>query len=584
MNLEAVYHRAKLNWSYAYDDRTLHIRIRTKKADMLQITLVYGDKYDWSKANSEAQMVRLASDAMFDYWEVSAQPAFRRLVYYFALNDGERTVYFQESGFFDVPPVIFYEGLFDFPFLNPVDVHRPPAWVKKAVFYQIFPERFANGDSTLDPEGTEEWGGKPTPNNFFGGDLQGIIDHLEYLSSLGINAIYLNPVFEGTTNHKYDTQDYFKVDPHFGTNNKLKELVKACHERGIRVLLDAVFNHCGHSFKPFVDVMENGLSSAFADWFHIREWPLTVKDGVPTYDTFSFEPIMPKLNTEHAEVKEYLLKVAKYWIEEVEIDGWRLDVANEVDHAFWREFRNTVKAVNPDAYILGEIMNDALPWLLGDQFDAVMNYPFTKACLDFFAHNRIGARQLANKLSGQIVGYPKQANEVAFNLLGSHDTARLLTLCGGSTERMKLAILFQFTYPGAPCIYYGDEIGLDGKQDPDNRKCMEWDPKKQNDELLDFFKRTIRLRQQYSALQDGAITFLQDQVSDRNFIYERRDDQDQFVILINNSENHSAFRSTIEEGVWTDMVSNSIVITLKGQLNWELPPFGYAILHKEVNR
>ncbi|WP_141504787.1 alpha-glycosidase [Paenibacillus luteus] len=584
MNLEAVYHRAKLNWSYAYDDRTLHIRIRTKKADMKQITLVYGDKYDWSKANSEVQMVRLASDAMFDYWEASAQPAFRRVVYFFALNDGESMVYFQESGFFEVPPVIFYEGLFDFPFLNPVDVHTPPAWVKKAVFYQIFPERFANGDSTLDPDGTEDWGGTPTPHNFFGGDLQGIIDHLEYLASLGINAIYLNPVFEGTTNHKYDTQDYFKVDPHFGTNDKLKELVKACHKRGIRVLLDAVFNHCGHTFKPFVDVMENGLSSAFADWFHIREWPLTVKDGVPTYDTFGFEPIMPKLNTENAEVKEYLLKVAKYWIEEVEIDGWRLDVANEVDHAFWREFRNTVKAVKPDAYILGEIMNDALPWLLGDQFDAVMNYPFTKACLDFFAHDRIGAGQLANKLTGQIVGYPKQVNEAAFNLLGSHDTARLLTLCGGSTERMKLATLFQFTYPGAPCIYYGDEIGLNGKQDPDNRKCMEWDPQKQNGALLAFFKQTIRLRQQYSALQDGALTFLQDQVNDRNLIYERRDEQDQFVILINNSEHRSAFRSTIAEGVWTDLVSNSLVITLKGQLNWDLPPFGYAILHKEVNR
>ncbi|WP_411675123.1 glycoside hydrolase family 13 protein [Cohnella faecalis] len=447
------------------------------------------------------------------------------------------------------------------------------------MFYQIFPERFANGDPTNDPEGTEQWGGKPGLNNFFGGDLQGIIDHLEHLTSLGINAIYLNPVFEGTTNHKYDTKDYFKVDPHFGTNDKLKELVKACHERGIRVLLDAVFNHSGHTFEPFVDVMEKGASSAYADWFYVREWPLTVKDGVPTYDTFGFEPIMPKLNTANTEVKEYLLKVAKYWIEEVGVDGWRLDVANEVDHAFWREFRKTVKGVNPDAYILGEIMHEAVPWLLGDQFDAVMNYPFTKACLDFFAHDRIGANQLANRLAGQLTSYPSQVNEVAFNLLGSHDTARLLTLCEGRTERLKLATLFQFTFPGAPCIYYGDEIGMDGGHDPDCRKCMEWDPQKQNGDLLQFFKQTISLRHQYPALQDGALTFLQDQANDQNLIYERRDAQDRFVILINKSESSSVFRATIANEAWTDIVSGTPVTAEQGQLNFELPAFGYAILH-----
>ena len=580
MNVEAIYHRAKFNWSYAYDDRTLHIRIRTKKADVLKIDLFCGDRYDWDKANTMIPMRLWTSDVLFDYWEASVQPTFRRLAYYFALNDGEKTVYMLEKGFFDDHPVIFYEGLFDFPFLNPVDVITPPAWVKKAVFYQILPERFANGDPTNDPEGTEPWGGKPSAMNFFGGDLQGIIDHLEYLTRLGINAIYLNPVFEGTTNHKYDTKDYFKVDPHFGTNDKLKELVKACHERGIRVLLDAVFNHSGHSFEPFVDVMTNGISSPYADWFHVREWPLTVKDGVPTYDTFGFEPIMPKLNTENPEVKDYLLKVAKYWIEEVEIDGWRLDVANEVDHAFWREFRKTVKDVNPDAYIVGEIMNDALPWLLGDQFDAVMNYPFTKACLDFFAHDLIGVGQFVNRLGGQLSGYPQQVNEVAFNLLGSHDTVRLLTLCGNSTERMKLASLFQLTFPGAPCIYYGDEIGMDGGYDPDNRKCMEWDSQKQNGDVLKFFKKTIRLRHQYPALQDGTLAFLQDQANDRNLIYERRDEQDRFVILINNSENPSIFRTTLTEEEWMDIVSDTLVTTEHGQLNLELPPFGYAILHR----
>ncbi|GIQ62169.1 hypothetical protein PACILC2_07370 [Paenibacillus cisolokensis] len=210
-----------------------------------------------------------------------------------------------------------------------------------------------------------------------------MIDRLDYLTELGVNAIYFTPVFEATTNHKYDTSDYFRVDPHFGTNETLKTLVRECHARGIRVLLDAVFNHSGRQFAPFVDVIEKGEESLYKDWFHVRKWPLRIEDGVPTYETFAFEPIMPKLNTSNPEVRDYLLKVASYWMDEIGIDGWRLDVANEVDHQFWREFRQTVKKANPDAYILGEIMHDAMPWLQGDQFDAVMNYPFTNTVIDF---------------------------------------------------------------------------------------------------------------------------------------------------------------------------------------------------------
>ncbi|MBW7473132.1 alpha-glycosidase [Paenibacillus oenotherae] len=583
MNLEAVYHRAKSSWSYAYDDRTLHIRIRTKKNDITAIDLHSGDKYGGEDTNAVAAMVRFASDALFDYWEAAVRPKYRRTVYYFALHDGETSAYVLEKGIFDEPPPYIYEGCFDFPFINAVDVLKPPAWVKDAVFYQIFPERFANGDPSLNPEGTEPWGGTPTPTNYFGGDLKGVMDHLDHLTSLGVNAIYFNPVFEATKNHKYDTSDYLKVDPQFGTNETLKELVQACHEKGIRVLLDAVFNHSGHAFPPFVDVLENGPDSQYADWFHVREWPLTVKDGVATYDTFGYEPIMPKLNTENPEVIAYLLKVAKYWIEEVGIDGWRLDVANEVDHAFWREFRKTVKAVNPEAYLLGEVMHDSLPWLLGDQFDAVMNYPFTNACIDFFARSAISAGQFTSRLSAQLVSYPKQANEVAFNLLGSHDTFRLLTQCNGNKERFKLTSLFQLTFSGVPCIYYGDEIGIDGGYDPGNRKCMEWDPKKQDRELLAFFQRLIALRHKYAALRTGSVTFLQDQESDTSLIYERRDEQDHFIILINNSDTAATLRTTVSRDSWTGVLSEAPVVTPQGQLKLQLPPFGYAILHAQVN-
>lgn len=220
-----------------------------------------------------------------------------------------------------------------------------------------------------------------------------------------------------------------KVDPQFGNNETLEKLVDACHARGIRVLLDAVFNHCGKTFAPFLDVLEHGALSVYADWFHIRKFPLQVEEGIPTYDTFAFEPTMPKLNTENPEVQEYLLQVAEYWVKEIGIDGWRLDVANEVDHRFWRLFRNRVRAVNPDAYILGEIWHDSMMWLLGDQFDAVMNYPLTYAILDFVNTDQLDGNGFANTVGALLASYPQQVNEVAFNLLGSHDTPRLLTLC-----------------------------------------------------------------------------------------------------------------------------------------------------------
>ncbi len=535
MLLEAVYHRPKQNWAYAYDHQSIHLRIRTKRGDVHAVEVIAGDKYAWNETVATVPMTLLASDGMFDYWETSLVPPFRRLRYAFRLLGADSTLIMTERGFVEEVPENSL-SFFDYPFINPADVFQPPAWVKDAVFYQIFPERFANGDPSLSPEGVQPWGGKPTPGNFFGGDLQGVMDHLDYLSELGINAIYFTPLFEATTNHKYDTEDYLKVDRHFGTNDKLKELVDLCHARGIRVLLDAVFNHSGRTFPPFVDVQLNGKDSKYADWFHVREWPLEIVDGVPTYETFAFEPLMPKLNTENREVKAYLLEAARYWIQEVGIDGWRLDVANEVDHQFWREFRTVVKKANPEAYILGEIWHDSMAWLQGDQFDAVMNYPFTNAALDFFAYEKQAASSFAEAIGALIAAYPRQVTEASFNLLGSHDTARLLTLCGGNTQKMKLAALFQLTFPGVPCIYYGDEVGIDGGYDPDCRKCMEWDPAKQDAGLLSFFREAIALRKAQPALRASGLTFVYagtEQYDGGALAYARSDDNELLLIALN---------------------------------------------------
>lgn len=591
MFLEAVYHRPKQNWAYAYDPQTIHLRLRTKRADVQNAEVIYGDKYlPWNQMQTVPMRI-IGSDELFDYWQAEVKPPFRRLCYGFKLQarpaggarskkrDTGETVWMTERGFSEAAPDM-HLGLFEFPFLNPGDVFQPPAWVKDAVFYQIFPERFANGDPANDPKGAEPWGGEPTPYNFFGGDLQGVIDHLDYLADLGITAIYFTPIFEATTNHKYDTRDYFKVDTHFGSNETLKTLVSECHRRGIRVLLDAVFNHSGGTFAPFLDAKEKGEHSKYKDWFHVRQFPLEVIDKVPTYDTFAFEPHMPKLNTEHPEVKEYLLKVARYWIEEVGIDGWRLDVANEVDHQFWREFRKVVKGVNPDAYILGELFHEGMMWLQGDQFDALMNYPFTNAVLDFFALGRTDGATFAGHIYSQLFRYPLQANEATFNLLDSHDTARLLTLCEGDKRKMMLAAAFQLTFLGTPCIYYGDEIGLTGGHDPGCRKCMEWDESKQDRELHAFYRQTIALRHRYAALRNGEFRFLHAKANDSRLVYERWNDQDHFVIAMNAGKRARTIDMALPEGVWNDELSGEAIAVEGRKAKLSLPPYGYRILHK----
>ncbi|MUG87797.1 alpha-glycosidase [Paenibacillus timonensis] len=577
MLLEAVYHRPKLNWTYAYDNRTLHLRLRAKKNDLTEVYAFVGDKYMWDQSKELIPMTLMISDEMFDYWECAYQPPLRRTRYGFLLKSGEEQIWMTESEFTKERPA-GPERLFEFPFINPIDVFTPPAWVKDAIFYQIFPERFANGDPSNDPKGALPWGGKPERDNFFGGDLQGVIDHLDHLSELGITGIYFTPVFEATTNHKYDTADYMKIDPHFGDISTIKKLVQACHERGIKVLFDAVFNHSGKTFAPFVDVMEKGEKSRYKDWFYVREYPLQVKDGVPTYDTFAFEPLMPKLNTENPEVKEYLLKVAEFWIKEVGIDGWRLDVANEVDHAFWRDFRKTVKTANPDAYILGEIWHESSGWLQGDQFDAVMNYPFTEAVLDFVVRGTLDAEGFANAIGKQLSRYPLQASEVAFNLLDSHDTPRLLTLCKDNKAQMKLAALFQFTYSGTPCIYYGDEVGLDGGQDPDCRKCMEWDPKRQDRDLFAFYQKLIAVRKQLAPLRTGSLKFLLAEKEGSKLAYERVLNGEKVLVLLNNYDAGQILEVPAAGQAWRDAFSGQTYGTNDGKLAVKLPAYGYAVL------
>ncbi len=577
---EAVYHRPKNNFAYAYDKETLHIRVRAKKGDLTKVYLIFGDPYQWTKegwVNSTKPMSLEGSDDLFDYWFVEVKPEFRRLRYGFELYSGNESVVYGERGFKERDPKEpnFY---FNFPFLNQIDVFKAPEWVKDTVWYQIFPERFANGNPKLDPKGTLPWGSEdPKYDSFFGGDFEGIINKIDHLVELGITGIYFTPIFKASTNHKYDTIDYMEIDPQFGDKETLKKLVEICHQNGIRVMLDAVFNHSGYYFEAFQDVLENQEQSKYKDWFHLREFPVIALPE-PNYDTFAFTHMMPKLNTENLEVKEYLLRVGRYWIEEFDIDGWRLDVANEVDHQFWREFRTAVKSVKPDVYILGEIWHDSMPWLQGDQFDAVMNYPFTEATLDFIAKDKIKAERFAQQITSVLSSYPKNVNEVAFNLLGSHDTPRILTICNERKEKLKLLFLFQLSFIGSPCIYYGDEIGITGGNDPGCRKCMVWDEEEQDLELFNFVQNLISIRKEHPAFgNDGEIEFLETSDKTNHVIYSKQAKEETVIIAINNSDEKIDinipydFTGKTPTNLWNKepMIESSKI---------ELDPYGFCII------
>ncbi|MFP4016428.1 MAG: glycoside hydrolase family 13 protein, partial [Halanaerobiales bacterium] len=467
MNRAAVIHKAGQNFAFPVDEHSLKLRLKAARSDLKEVKVIYGSRYplDYKDPYLIKEMELVGSDSLYDYFETTIELDDNRFRYYFYLDDGDKGIWFSEKGFTDIRPhgVWGFGEYFQYPVINKNDIFDAPEWVRDAVFYQIFPERFYNANQNNDPEGVKEWGGKPRQKSFFGGDLEGIIKKMEYLEELGINALYLTPIFTSSSNHKYNIDDYYSIDPAFGDINIAKKLVETAHQRGIRVVLDAVFNHCGYDFFAFKDVRENGNESRYIDWFFVDETPVKTSSPVNYYTFANDIKNMPKLNTSNPEVQEYLLEVAEYWIKEINIDGWRLDVADEVDHQFWRKFRERVRSMKKDIYIVGENWHNSEDWLQGDQFDAIMNYPLGMAVLDFFSYNRIGPAEFNNRLIKNWMLYQDEVNYSMLNLLDSHDTPRLLNLFSGDKQAMKLAVMFQLTYPGAPMIYYGDEIGMEGE-------------------------------------------------------------------------------------------------------------------------
>jgi neopullulanase len=414
-----------------------------------------------------------------------------------------------------------------------------PDWVRDAVFYQIFPDRFASSQRVPKPGPLEPWDAPPTTYGFKGGDLLGIAEHLDELAELGITALYLNPVFASASNHRYHTFDYELVDPLLGGDAALRELLDAAHARGMRIILDGVFNHASRGFWPFHHVLENGAASPYRDWFYLDPEVLAGRRGLVAYPaqgspserTLGYQawwdlPALPKLNHSNPAVREYLLAVAERWMR-FGIDGWRLDVPDEITApGFWEEFRRRVLAINPEAYLVGELWTPSPEWLAGDRFDATMNYPLTEAILSFVGAGRLDGELVAKtheygrmvrpidgpefgrQLERVMALYPEPVASVLLNLLDSHDTPRFLSLARGDKSALRLALLILMSLPGAPCLYYGDEVGMEGLADPDCRRAYPWDPVRQDAALRAFVAGLTGLRAAEPVLRHGHFRLL----------------------------------------------------------------------------
>ncbi len=491
-----------------------------------------------------------------------------------------------------------------------------PDWVKDAVFYQIFPDRFARSERlTRNGLTFEPWDSPPTTFGFKGGDLYGVAERLDYLQDLGINALYLNPIFASASNHRYHTYDYYHVDPLLGGDNALRHLLDEAHKRDMRVVLDGVFNHASRGFWQFNHVLETGEASPYKNWFHFNPDFLTGKKSWGAYPTHhqqqainnegSFKaigyqgwwnlPALPKFNTDTPAVREFLFGVAEHWIR-FGIDGWRLDVAGEIDDdSFWQEFRRRVRAINPEAYIVGEIWHEAQRWLQGDQFDATMNYLITAAALSFFGgpHLDMGVVNHAGGLQGRV--YPMDAytfaNEVdrifhlyqpeftysQLNLLDSHDMPRFLSCVGGKKIALKQALLFLLTYPGAPCIYYGDEVGVDGRHDPECRKSFPWNEERWDADLLTYTKACVKLRRDHPSLRGGSFQRLH--AEGQVYAFTRTFKQEQVLVAINASE--AAAQAEVQvQGSYASIFGKAKVESIEKGLRLKLEPRGSVVLKR----
>ena len=456
--------------------------------------------------------------------------------------------------------------------------HTIPDWVYGGVMYQVFPERFANGDSSINPPNTVDWGSTPTRLDFQGGDLYGVIQNLDHIESLGVNIVYLNPIFLSSSTHKYDSWDHFKVEPTLGGDDALKELIKECHNRDMKIILDCSLNHVHPRHFGFQDIIKNGENSKYRDWFTVFDYPVrfihrphlysnTYKVGwdgneseykrylektfqetmvpveirdddgpivEPTFKAWWGVPDMPKVNFKNKDARQWALDVTKYWIENFDIDGWRMDVAKELDFSFWKDFRDIAYGTKEDVLLISEIFGDTSQWLQGDRFDGTMNYSFRETMTDYFATKRINDKEFADSLANLYSMYSFEALSSCQNLLSSHDVKRFLNRSGNNEDSILGAIFLQTTFPGIAGIYYGDEVGLGGADDPFNREPFPWnDQSSWNKTILEFTKTMMHIKKSNPIFKYGRFELL-DYMED--VVIFRRILQDESLICVVNRD------------------------------------------------
>ena len=505
MKLDAILHIPMSEYCHGLDEKHIVYRMRSAKGDLKNVTLYYGDTACRVTPIifTPVPMELVASDLLHDYWQAIVDSPYNRVYYYFELDDGDETKLYYGDVFTD-RKVDDRSQYFKLPFNHRSDIAKVPDWVHDAVVYNIFPDSFATSHKYISLDPTElDYNGQ-TVKGKLGGTLRGVAENVDYLKDLGINCVYVNPIFAAGEYHKYDLLDYFHVDPVFGGDEAFREMVDTLHANGIRIIIDGVFNHCGWYFFAFDDVVRNQEKSKYCDWFYHLEFPVerpNTPEIYPSYACFAYERMMPKLDTANPEVRDYFCKVGRYWVEEFGIDGWRLDVASEVDDGFWRDFRKAVKEVNPDALLIGEVWESANHWLQGDMFDSAMNYDFRKHCNLFFAEGSIDAADFAGRITNMLMRYRVQTVPAQLNLLDSHDVSRFLSLCNGDINKYKLAILFMMTFVGMPTVFYGDELGIQGVLEEEYRHPMPWNDG--NTELCAFFRKAISMRHDLAPLRRG---------------------------------------------------------------------------------
>lgn len=570
MEKSALIHKSDSIYSFPVSNNEIEIRLLTKKNDDIRkIELVYNDKYKFHEMIKLKQIFKKFSDDQYDYYIDRIKLTDYRFAYIFRITtlDGE-VFYFSESGVTEDYDIT--KGFYDFfqvPYINPIDIVKKNNSICNRVFYQIFVDRFNKSNGNINPRININWGDKVTGKTIAGGNLNGISEKIDYLKDLGINAIYLTPIFESDSNHKYDIKDYYSISKDFGENIDLKELITKLHNSDMLLVLDGVFNHISIDNEIFQDVIKNNKNSKYYDWFVIKGDKLDLEKS--NYEKFADEIKMPKLNLNNIEVQKYIIDVGRYYVRNFNIDGFRLDVSDEIPHRFWIKFKEAMLEENPNFFLIGENWHNADKYLnSGYEFDSIMNYSITKEVLHFIAWDKYTPIHFKNRIISNLMRYKTNVNYNMLNLLSSHDVYRFLTECNKDVDKFLMGYAFIFTHIGVPCIYYGDEIGLEGGYDPDSRRCFIWDENKWNLKIRETLKQLIDIRKKYVINDmDYNIDVVNDIV-----IITRTGTKDVLSIYINNTDS----TKTIDD--------NNEILLSNLYSNKELSSKGFLITRKDVNK